>query len=133
MSRGGEATLTFAFPHVSKLIHRMLPECRFCPLIIEDLWLQAAWLMVTPMGSVLTHRTGDTAFHSVSYLKPYASPVVCKELWGVRESRETVTSRDSLPGVLSLSKIWLLVQGESCLSLVSCVGPDIRPGAGSPI
>lgn len=34
-------------------------------------------------------------------------------------------SRDSLPGVLSLSKIWLLVQGESCLSLVSCVGPDI--------
>lgn len=132
MSCVGEVTLTLAFPHVTKLILRMLPERRFCPLNVEHLWLQAAWLMVILMGSVLMHRTGDTAFHGVSYLKPRASPVVCKELWGVRESRETVTSQDSLPGVLSLSKKWILVQGESGLSLVSCVGPDIRPGTRSP-
>lgn len=64
-------------------------------------------------------------FHGVSYLKLRASPVVCKELWGVQGSGETVTSRDSLPGVPSLSNKCLLVKGESCVSWVLCVGPDI--------
>lgn len=62
--------------------------------------------------------------------KPLCS-TVSKELWGVRGSAETVTSRDSLPGVLSLSNKCLLVKGESCVSWVLCVGPDILPGTGN--